>query len=207
MKFAASIVALAAAGALGLGLSFRAPAVASLPAPAAEGAFTIDSVHSAVIFKIKHMNVSTSWGRFNDPTGEFYFDDAHPEHSSVQVSVDVEKIDTANAKRDGHLRSPDFFAAKEYPTISFTSTSVKKAGEGKFEVTGNLNLKGKTKEVTVVMTKVGEGPGMGGATVSGYDTTLTIKRTDFGIDYGTQFVGDEVTLHISLEGGRGGKPQ
>lgn len=207
MKFAASFVALAAAGALGLGLSFRAPAVASMPASAADGAFTIDSVHSAVIFQIKHLNVSTSWGRFNEPRGEFYFDDANPEHSSIQVSVDVAKIDTANTKRDEHLRSPDFFAAKEYPTISFASTSVKKAGEGKFEVTGNLNVKGKTKEVTVIMTKVGEGPGMGGTTVSGYDTTLTIKRTDFGIDYGTQIVGDEVTLHISLEGGRGGKPQ
>lgn len=175
------------------------------PAPAEEAkAFTVDAVHSAVVYRIKHMGVSYFYGRFNEFSGAFHFDSADAAKSSLNVTVKTDSIDSANDGRDKHLKSADFFSASEYPEITFAAKSIKKTGDSTYEVTGDLSLLGKTKSVTTTVTHVGTGKGMRGGELSGIETTFTIKRSDFGMTYGIDngALGDEVQLTVSLEGAR-----
>src|SRR6185503_4984670 len=96
-----------------------------------------------------------AFGRFTDFTGEVVYDDKAPEKSSVKITIQIDSVDTAAGKRDDHLKSPDFFDAGQFPTASFTSKSVKKAGDKKFSVTGDLELHGATKPVTLDFEIVG----------------------------------------------------
>ena len=163
--------------------------------------YQIDPVHTSLIYRIKHLNASWSYGRFNGTTGTFSYDPSAPEKASFEISVDVNNIDSGNEKRDTHLKSPDFFNLKQYPTIHFKSTSVKKSDqEGNLEVTGDLTLHGVTKPVTITLTHVGIGRGMGGETRAGFEGTLTFKRSDFDMKGLAEAVGDDVTLIVSLEG-------
>ncbi len=162
--------------------------------------YQIDPVHSMLIYRIKHLQSSYSYGRFNNPTGTFSFDASAPEKSTFELSVPVNNLDTANEKRDAHLKSPDFFNAKQYPTISFKSRSVKKTGDDKLEVTGDLSLHGVTKSVVVPLTIVGTSKGMGGETRTGFEGNVQIKRSDFDMKGLPDAVGDDVTLIFSLEG-------
>lgn len=190
------------AAAVGFGPA-PSPAPAA-PAPAAT--YEIDTVHTSTVFKIQHVGVSNFYGVFTKTTGTFTWDKAAPESFSVNAVVDADSVSTGNAARDGHLKKPDFFNAKEQPTITFKSTAVKKTGEGTFDVTGDLTMLGKTKPVTAKFTYVGEkdvGAQMGGYQ-AGFDATFTIKRSDFGMTYGVAqgALGDEVTLMIGLAGSR-----
>src|SRR5690606_37353479 len=117
--------------------------------------YQVDPVHSFAVFKIKHANAGYVFGRFNDPTGTFELDEQNPENNKLQVTLKVENIDTANEQRDAHLRSPDFFNAKQHPEISFTSTAWKKLEENKYEVTGDIKLMGETKSVTIEVETLG----------------------------------------------------
>lgn len=188
MKLVYSIIAV-----LGVVLGVGSPARAG-------DVYQVDPVHSTVIFRVQHLGVSYSYGRFNDPAGTINVDDSDLSKSGIEVSVDVAKIDTDNAKRDEHLKSPDFFNAKVYPTISFKSTSVKKTGEKTYEVAGGLTLRGVTKPVTLNVEWVGTGKDPWGGTRTGFETSLTIKRSDFGMDKMVGPIGDEVKLIISIEG-------
>lgn len=174
---------------------------ASVTAHAEPARHTIDAVHSHVNFRIRHMGASSSWGRFNDVSGHVALDAAAPDAGSVEILVKTDSVDTANAKRDQHLKSQDFFSAKEFPEISFKSKSIKASGAGAFDVTGELTLHGVTKPLTVTLTKVGEGKGMDGSALVGYDTTFTLKRSDFGMSTYVKegALSDEVTLMVSLE--------
>ncbi len=174
---------------------------ASVTAHAEPAKYTIDAVHSHVNFRIKHMGTSSSWGRFNDVSGHVALDAGSPEAGSVEIVVKAESVDTANAKRDQHLKSQDFFSAKEFPEITFKSKSIKASGSGGFEVAGELSLHGVNKPLTVTLTKVGEGKGMDGSALLGYDTTFTIKRSDFGMSTYVKegALSDDVTLMVSLE--------
>lgn len=163
--------------------------------------FKVDRVHSSVVFRVKHMGVSYFYGRFNDVGGSFAFDDADETKCSFDIEVKTESVDTHNEKRDNHLKSPDFFNAKQYPTIRFKSSAVKKTGDNTFEVSGELTLLGQTKPLTVTVERVGMGKGRGGGSLCGFETTFTIKRSDFGMTYGLEGVSDEVRLTVSLEGG------
>jgi len=118
----------------------------------------------------------------------------------VEVAIDAASVDTNNDKRDGHIESPDFLSAKEFPSITFKSTAVKASGEGRFEVTGDLDFRGVTKSITVPVTLVGKGQ-MQGKQVAGYEASFSIKRSDFGSTYGLDegALGDEVFLILSLE--------
>jgi polyisoprenoid-binding protein YceI len=193
------------AGVAGLGaVAAGRPEAAPTVAPArAEGAYTVDAVHSSVIYRIKHLNVSNSYGRFNDISGSFHFDAAKPEASVLDVSVQTESIDSANEKRDGHLKSQDFFSAKEFPTIAFKGKTFKKTTDTTFDVEGDLSLHGVTKPVTVKVELTGSGPGMRGGEVAGIEARFSIKRSDFGMNYMVgKGLSDEVDLIVSLEGGR-----
>jgi polyisoprenoid-binding protein YceI len=165
----------------------------------AADAFQVDAVHSSILFKVKHMDVSYTRGRFNEVSGKFLLDESNPERSSFDLSINAESVDTANAKRDLHLKNADFFNAKQFPKITFKSKSVAKTSAG-YSVSGDLTLHGVTKPVTIVVTPVGTGKGMRGEAVAGVEASLTIKRSDFGMTYMVGPVGDEVQVTASLEG-------
>ena len=169
------------------------------PVAAAPETHAIDAVHSTVLFRVKHMNVGYSYGRFNEFSGTVVLDAASPAASSVKLEVKAASIDTANTKRDDHLRSPDFFNVAQFPTITFESTAVAKVGDDAFEVTGDLTLLGVKKSVKVRMTKTGSGTDPQGGVRTGFEGTLAIKRSDFGMKYGLEGISDEVGLTLAFE--------
>lgn len=161
--------------------------------------FRVDTVHSAIHFEIAHLGVSHAWGRFNDFQGSFVLDDAEPANSKVSITVMAESVDTANEKRDQHLRSADFFSSKQFPEMTFESSSVRPGGDGKYKVTGDLTFVGKTQEVSFEAVKVGEGETVQGYK-AGFNATLVIDRMAFGVDTYPDTLGKDVILHVSLEG-------
>jgi polyisoprenoid-binding protein YceI len=170
---------------------------------AAANSFKIDSVHSSVVYRIRHLGVSNFYGRFGNKSGTFTLDPASPETASINVTIEAESVDSGNPNRDKHLKSPDFFNAVQFPTITFKSTSVKKTGEHTFEVTGDLTLLGQAKPVTAKLEYFGEkdtGPKFGHR--AGFEATFTIKRTDFGMSFMTEggALGNEVTVIAAMEG-------
>jgi polyisoprenoid-binding protein YceI len=178
------------------GLTLSAAAFAA-NAPA--GNYKIDPVHSVATFEVGHAGgISRFLGRFNDMSGDLVVD--APEKSKVKVDIKVDSVDTKHEGLDKHLKSPDFFNAVQFPTMSFTSTAVtlNQAGEG--TLAGNLTLHGVTKPVTFKLKQIGSGLGMKGETRVGYVATSTIKRTTFGMNYGVPAAAtDDVDLRINIE--------
>ena len=160
--------------------------------------YKVDPVHSSAIFRIKHGNISYFSGRFNDPDGSFVLDEADPGKSSFNVVLNVEKIDTANSKRDAHLKSPDFFNAKQYPTITVKSTSVKKGEGNMLQVTGDLSLHGVTKSVTVPVEITGKGQFPPGTQRAGVEVTFNVKRSEFGMTGMQGPLSDDVKVMVGL---------
>ncbi len=160
--------------------------------------YTIDSAHSGVNFKISHSDLNWIYGRFNSFSGEFAIDSSDPSKSSFAMKIKPESVDTNNAARDGHLRSPDFFNTKQFPSMSFTSTSVKPI-EGGFEVTGEFTLHGQTKPVTFSL-KGGKTVSMKGMQKTGYTAEFPIKRSEFGVGKPSPMLGDDVWVSISFQG-------
>jgi polyisoprenoid-binding protein YceI len=179
-----------------------ARAAEAAPTAVAADAYTVDPGHSAIFFRVKHLNVSNAYGRFNKLAGTFTLDDKKPEASSVEISVESESVDTNNPGRDKHLRSTDFFSAKEFPKITFKSTAVKKAGEHDFEVTGDLTIRGVTKPVTLKATHTGSASDPKAGSIAGFEAVFTVKRSDFGVKYGAGAIGEEVQITVSVEGGK-----
>ena len=195
----ASVITLVGIALAGTFLSAaKSPTLAVAPLAAAT-TYTVDTVHSAVIFSTTHMNTSRAYGRFNDITGTFTIDMEKPETSKVEIEIKVESVDTANSGRDDHLRGPDFFDVKEFPMATFASSSVKKIDDKKWNVTGPLNLHGVKKDVTIALELTGEGKGREGEALIGFHGTFQIKRSDFGIKYGLGMLGDTVDLIVSVE--------
>ena len=161
--------------------------------------FKIDPVHSSVVFSIKHLGVTDFYGDFKDISGTVTFDGADPSKSSVELSVPVESLDTRNEKRDQHLKSPDFFNAKQFPTLTFKSNKVEGSGDV-YKVAGDLTLHGVTKPVTVEFKKGAEGKGQKGEIRGGGETRFTIKRSDYGMTFMAGPLGDDVNIVLSLEG-------
>ena len=180
----------------------------ALAAPAmAQSVWEIDPVHSNVQFSIRHMMVSNVRGEFPKLTGTVRADDQDVTRSQVEATIDAASIDTDEAKRDEHLRSPDFLDVAKYPTMAFKSKKIEKAGEGRYKVTGDLTLHGVTREVVLDV----EGPtptvkDPRGNVRAGATATTKINRRDFGItwskslDGGGLVVGDEVAVTIDVEG-------
>jgi len=161
--------------------------------------FKVDPVHSSVVFSVQHLGVTNFYGRFNDISGTVAFDKNNPWKSSVELSVPVEGLDTHNAKREQSLKSPDYFDAKQFPTITFKSTKVEGSGDT-LKVSGDLTIHGVTKPLTVDFKKGGEGKGVFGEMRGGGETRFTIKRSDFGMNFEQGEIGDEVNIILSLEG-------
>lgn len=194
---AVGLAAVIAGAVTGMGAMVAGSAGTVGSAPAQADSFTVDAVHSAVIYRIKHLNTSWHYGRFNDVSGTFNI----AEGGSIDVTIKTESIDSGNGKRDTHLKGPDFFSAKEFPEITFKSSSIKKTSETAFEATGQLTLHGVTKDVTAQIEKAGEGPGMSGkGKIQGFEAKFAIKRSDYGMAFMVGQIGDDVNLIASFEG-------
>jgi polyisoprenoid-binding protein YceI len=162
--------------------------------------YTIDAVHSGVSFQISHVGLAYIHGRFDDFSGNFTIDTSDPTKSAFSLSIKSESVDTNNSKRDDHLRSPDFFNVKQFPTISFTSTSVKPI-DGGYEVTGDLTIHGATKPVTFSLKGGASAEFPKGVSRTGFSTSqIVVKRSDFGVGKPMPVLGDEVYVSISFEG-------
>jgi polyisoprenoid-binding protein YceI len=159
----------------------------------------IDPVHSSIVFKSKHLDTSYVFGRFDKFGGTLTDSPSGPTKTAFDVTVEVNSINTGNEKRDTHLKSPDFFSAKEFPTIKFKSTSAKAGSDGKIEVTGDLTMHGQTKSITTTVQRVGESNAPQFGPRVGYYTTFTVKRSDFGMSSMIPMVGDEVELMVGFE--------
>jgi polyisoprenoid-binding protein YceI len=161
-----------------------------------------DKAHSGVNFSILHLSLSKVRGHFGNIGGKILWDEADITKSSVDVTIDVTTIDTGVSGRDNDLKSANLFDAAQFPTATFTSTSVAKNGNNKLTVAGNLTLHGVTKPVTLdVEGPTGPVPGMDHKPHAGFSATTTISRTAFGIGakYPTAVIGDEVALTIDLD--------
>jgi len=187
---ASAAAVLSAAALLGGRAAWSAPESAT---------FDGDTVHSYVLFKIKHMGTSWSYGRFNDFTVSVGMDDAGAAIKSVAFDVKTASVDTGQPKRDGHLKSPDFFNAKQFEDIKFASTAVKAIDADNTEVTGDLTLHGVTKSITVKVVKVGAGKGMKGESLVGLESTFSLKRSDYGMSNMVGPVGDDVQITVAVE--------
>ena len=183
-----------------IALLILAGGVSGALAAAAES-YQVDPIHSVVIFRVKHMDVGMFYGRFNNPQGTFTYDEQDPSKSVFQVSVKAKDFDSGNAKRDEHVRGPDFLNAKEFPNVTFKSNSVKPAGGNKLEVSGDLTLHGQTRPVTATLEKTGAAGGR-----VGFEGTFDIKRGDFGIK-GVQGIGEDVRLIVAFQGVKPQNPQ
>lgn len=163
--------------------------------------YAFDPVHSSISFKARHLDISWVHGRFNSADGKISIDRSNPSKSSFTLTIKADSVDTGNKGRDEHLRQPDFFDVKQFPTIEFKSTSVKDAKDG-YEVTGDFTMHGKTKKITFTLTGGKEIDFMGGKRV-GFSTDLKLKRSDFDFDKRSIGpIGDEVLVYIDFEATR-----
>ncbi len=176
----------------------------ALPA-AAHTSWTLDEGHSTIGFSVKHMMVTEQKGAFDKFTGTIELDEKDVTKSKVNVEIDVASINTKNLKRDEHLRSPEFFDAAKFPKITFTSTSIKKAGKA-YKVTGDLTMHGVTKSVVLDVAPLSdEFKDPWGGMHRGTTATTTVPRKDFGLSWnkvlekGGVVVGEDVKIELNVE--------
>ena len=178
----------------------------AFPSFAATSTWQIDPAHSSAQFAVRHLMISTVRGEFSKVTGTVSFDDADLTKSSVNVSIDTTTVDTREPDRDEDLRSDHFLDVKGFPVMTFRSKKVEKAGTGKLKITGDLTLRGVTKEVVLEV----DGPSAvvkdpWGNQRMAINATTKINRQDFGVkwnanmDGGGVVVGDEVSITLDVE--------
>lgn len=174
--------------------------------------WNVDGAHSAVTFSVRHFFTPVK-GQFDTFEAQLAYDPTSPETASVRVTIPVASINTSNERRDNHLKSPDFFEAEKYPTITFVSESVTKVGENQLIVRGPLTIKDQTRQIELPVTVLGimdmpeqmrrpNGP----TKVAGFEARLTLDRGDFGVGVGnwaaTAVVGKDVEITIAIEANR-----
>jgi polyisoprenoid-binding protein YceI len=168
-------------------------------------AWTIDSSHSRVAFSVRHMMISNAHGQFNKVNGTVEFDEAKPTNSTVNVQIEAASIDTRDEKRDGHLRSADFFDAEKYPNLTFKSTRVEVTDESHGKLYGDLTIKNVTRPVVLAVDYSGLAKSPWGTSSAGFTATTKISRKDFDLNWnvaletGGVLVGDIVNISIELE--------
>ena len=176
----------------------------ALPVLAEQSEWAIDAGHTRVGFSITHMVISEVDGDFKKFSGKALLDDKDLTKSSVEFSIDAASINTDNADRDKHLRSPEFFDVEKFPKLTFQSTKITKAGKG-YKLKGNLTIHGVTKEVTLDAQVSEPVANPWGKQVRGVKINGKVKREDFGLtwnkalDKGGVVLGNDVTINIKLE--------
>ena len=167
--------------------------------------WNLDLSHSEVNFAVKHMMISTVRGKFNKFSGTIDFNEADPTHSSIDVSIDVASIDTRDEKRDGHLKSGDFFDVEKFPAITFKSTKVEKVSDSTAKVTGDLTIRGVSRPVVLDVTYAGQAKSPWGTTSAGFSASTKISRKDWGLTWnvaletGGVLVGEDISIAIEAE--------
>ena len=173
------------------------PAAVVMPQP---GAYKVDVAHTHAYFFVSHLGVSRFMGRFDDIQGSFTVGES-PEKSRVSVTIPVASINAKHQKLEEHLKSPDFFDAAQFPNMHFESSRVRWNARGDGVLAGNLTIHGVTRPVEFALKVTGAGKGPRGDTRAGFEATLTIKRSDYGMNYGLpKVVGDAVEINMSVEG-------
>ncbi len=168
------------------------------------GTYTIDPAHSQIGFVARHAMVTKVRGAFSDVEGTAHIDGTNLSASTVEVTIQAASIDTRNDDRDNHLRSNDFLAMDEYPTITFTSTGVQPTGPNSVDVTGDLTIKGVTRSVTIPFEFEGAATDPFGNERAGFEGSVVINRKDYGVNWnaaletGGFLVSDKVTLEFEV---------
>lgn len=172
------------------------------PAWSAE-TYRIDPAHSSVSFKIKHLFAKVT-GQFSEFSGTISGDANKPDEIAVQVEIRTASINTREPKRDEHLRSAEFFDVEQHPTITFASRKVNRTGEDSAFVTGDLTMRGVTREAILQVKFLGRGPDQQGIVRTGWEAQTALKRSDYGLLWskaveGTQVVSDDVEIELNIE--------
>lgn len=173
--------------------------------PVQASTWSLDADHSTIGFSVKHAMISNVHGNFRKASGTLEYDEKDISKSKVEIEIAVDSIDTRNEKRDGHLKSPDFFNVAKFPTMTFKSSKIKKVGKG-LEIDGQLTIHGVSKNVVLKV----DGPSQAvkdpfGLTRAAASATTKINRKDFGLTWsqaleaGGVLVGDEITIQIDAE--------
>ena len=170
--------------------------------PETSAAFTVDSSHSTLTYRVRHMGVAYFHGRINKPAGNFTIDDADLAQSSVNVIVQIANMDSGSEGRDRFLTGPQLFHAAQFPTLEFHSTSVRKISDGTYEATGNFTMHGVTKSITIRLDEYTTLQTERMGYRAGFESTFTVKRSDYGmglfVKEGT--LGNEVRITVAIEG-------
>jgi polyisoprenoid-binding protein YceI len=186
--------------AIGLGAS-SLPAAAQSETPAAAETYTLDPAHTQVAFSIERFGFNHVLGRFDAIAGDVSLDQANPEQSSVNVTIQTASISAGDATRNEHLRGERWLNATAFPTMTFRSTGVRRTGEDTAEVTGDLTIKGVTRPVTLTvrLNRIGVQPSNGRQS-AGFSATTTVSRAAFGITTAQPLIGDEIRITIEALG-------
>ncbi len=162
------------------------------------GNYKVDPDHTTVLFSVSHFGFSELTGRFNKVEGEFVFNPKA--QSKVNVTIKTDSVDTNHSQRDKHLRSPDFLNVKQFPVMQFKSSKVVFDNKGQpTQIIGQLSLHGKTKPVTLDVKPVGAGKDPWGSYRAGYNAKTRIKRSDYGIDFMKDGIGDTIDISLNIE--------
>lgn len=176
--------------------------MSATPSPAVR-TFVVDTAHSEAQFRVRHL-ITKVRGRFRDFAGTIVFNHAQPEQSTVAFTIQAGSIDTAEANRDTHLRSADFFDVEHHPTLTFASTAVTPRGQD-FDVAGVLTIRGVAKPIVLPVSFHGLAKDPWGNERAGFESEVTINRKDFGLNWnaaletGGLLVGDDVTVSLSIQ--------
>ena len=168
-------------------------------------AWVIDASHSQVTFTVRHMMIANVRGRFENFSGSVDFNEQDPARSSVEVQIEAASINTRDEKRDGHLKSADFLEVEKHPYLTFKSKRVQKTGDSSGRITGDLTIRGVTREVVLDVDYNGQAKSPWGTTSAGFTASTKINRKDWGLNWnvaletGGLLVGDEVKIDIELE--------
>jgi polyisoprenoid-binding protein YceI len=167
--------------------------------------WTIDPIHTTVAFGVRHLMITNVHGVFERVSGSVRFDPAAPESTEIRVEIPVESVNTRAPQRDAHLRSADFFAADQHPLITFQSTKVRSTGVDSLAVTGDLTMRGVTREVVLLVSQLAAvASDFNGQPRLGGSATATVKRSDFGmtfnkvLDAGGLAIADDVSLRLDV---------
>jgi polyisoprenoid-binding protein YceI len=181
---------------------------ATLAAPAVAGdSYTMDKQHTEAAFQVRHILTKVR-GVFRDLEGTINFDKTAPANSSVTFRLRTASVDTGVEMRDNHLRSADFFWAQKYPEITFTSTKIVPKGARLYDVTGDLTIRGVTRQVTLPVTYLGEQKDPYGNVKAAFETAISLNRQDYGLvwnktlDTGGLLVADQVDITVNIEAGK-----
>ena len=171
----------------------------------AQEKWNFDPVHSIIGFSVRHLMISKVRGHFQKWNGELLIDESDVANSKVEVSIEAASIDTGEQQRDDHLRSPDFFDAANHAALTFQSAKVEKLSAEEYKVTGNLTIRGVSKQVVLATEYVGRSKDPWGGLRMGFSAKTSIDRRDFGLtfnmplDGGGVLVGDRVEIEIEIE--------